>query len=133
MIDLAPEHFNRLLRLTSRNVPVRLELDLQSSFHEHTGTENVLAEIRGADIPDEVVLVGAHLDSWLGGTGATDNAVGVATVLEAMRVLAALHVPLRSTVRVAFWGGEEIFNLAGSRGYAQEVPFGSGRPANRRA
>jgi len=119
MFDLAPEHFNRLLRLLQRDFPVRLEVHLESTFHEHKGTENVLAEIRGDDKADEVVLVGAHLDSWHGATGATDNAAGVAAVMEAVRILTTLRVPLRRTVHVAFWGGEEVFGLAGSRGYTQ--------------
>jgi carboxypeptidase Q len=123
MADLAPEHFNRLLRLVQRKVPVRLEMNLESSFHSHVGTENVLAEIQGSDRPDEVVLVGAHLDSWHAATGATDNAIGVAIVLEAVRILTTLRVPLRRSVHVAFWGGEEVFNLAGSRGYVQRYLF----------
>ncbi|HVG52774.1 MAG TPA: M20/M25/M40 family metallo-hydrolase [Vicinamibacterales bacterium] len=123
MVDLSPEHFNRLLRLTNHNVPVRLEVNLESTFHDRTGTQNVLGDIRGTGRPDEVVLVGAHLDSWHGATGATDNAIGVATVLEAVRILTASRVPLRRSVRVAFWQGEELFNLAGSRGYIQRYLF----------
>ena len=119
MADLAPEHFNRLLRLVQRKVPVRLEMNLESSFHPHSGTENVLGEMPGSDRSDEVVLVGAHLDSWHGATGATDNAIGVAIVLEAVRILTTVRVPLRRSVHIAFWGGEEVFNLAGSRGYVQ--------------
>lgn len=119
MFDLALEHFNRVLRLTNRNIPVRIEAHLESTLHEHIGTENLLAEIPGGDKADEVVLVGAHVDSWHGATGATDNAVGVAAVLEAVRILTRLRVPLRRTVQIAFWGGEEVFGLAGSRGYVQ--------------
>src|SRR5262245_28546084 len=81
MFELAPEHFNRVLRLIKHNNTVRLEADLQSTLQEHQGTDNVLGEIPGGDRADETVLVGAHLDSWHGGTGATDNAVGVAVVL----------------------------------------------------
>jgi Zn-dependent M28 family amino/carboxypeptidase len=118
MFSLAPEHYNRLLRLLRRNVAVRLEAHLEAAFHERKGTENVIAEIRGGDNAEEVVLVGAHLDSWHGGTGATDNAVGVAAVLEAARILATLPAPPRRTVQVAFWGGEEL-GLAGSQGYVR--------------
>jgi hypothetical protein len=118
MIDLAPEHFNRILRLAQRDVVVRLEVNLESSVHEPVGTENVLGEIRGSDRADEIVLVGAHLDSWHGGTGATDNAAGVAALLEAVRMLTTVHIPLRRTVQVAFWGGEELGRV-GSRGYVQ--------------
>jgi Zn-dependent M28 family amino/carboxypeptidase len=123
MFDLAPEHFNRLLRLALRNVPVRLEVRLDSQFHEPAGTENVLGEILGGDKADEVVLVGAHVDSWHVGTGATDNAAGVAAVLEAVRILTTLRVPLRRTVRIAFWGGEELGRL-GSRGYVASYLIG---------
>jgi Zn-dependent M28 family amino/carboxypeptidase len=83
------------------------------------GIENVLAEIPGGDKADEAVLVGAHLDSWHGGTGATDNAANVATLLEAARILAALPIPPRRTVQFAFWDGEEL-GLAGSRGYVRQ-------------
>lgn len=119
MFDLAPEHFNRVLRLTNRNIAVRIEAHLDSTLHEHVGTHNLIAEIPGGDKANELVLVGAHLDSWHGATGATDNAAGVAAVLEAARILTGLRVPLRRTVRIAFWGGEEVFGLAGSRGYVQ--------------
>jgi len=140
MLDLTPEHFNRLIRMRKRNLPVRLEVQLESSFGPHVGTENVLAELRGGDKADEVVIVGAHLDSWHGGTGATDNAVGVATVLEAMRILTSIRAPLRRSVLVAFWGGEEL-GLAGSRAFVRRysadqaakvsgylnIDYGSGR------
>ena len=118
MIELAPEHYNRILRLVQREMMVRLEVNLESSFHEPAGTENVLGEIRGTDKAEEVVLVGAHLDSWHGATGATDNAAGVAAVLEAVRILTKLRIPLRRSVQVAFWGGEELGRV-GSRGYVQ--------------
>jgi carboxypeptidase Q len=118
MIDLAPEHFNRILRLAQRAIPVRLEVNLASSVHEPAGIANVIGEIPGGDGSQEVVIVGAHLDSWHGGTGATDNAAGVAAVLEAVRTLTTLRVPLRRTVQIAFWGGEELGRV-GSRGYVQ--------------
>jgi hypothetical protein len=117
--DLTPEHYNRLLRLVRRNVPVRLEAHLEAAFTSRKGIENVLAEIPGGDKADEAVLVGAHLDSWHGGTGATDNAANVATLLEAARILAALPAPPRRTVQFAFWDGEEL-GLAGSRGYVRQ-------------
>ena len=135
MLDMTPEHFNRLLRLTQRKIPVRLEVRLDSQFHEHTGTENVIGEVTGNERADEVVLVGAHIDSWHGGTGATDNAAGVATVLEAVRLLSTMQPTLRRSVHVAFWGGEELFNFAGSRGYAQRYlldPTGQPNDAHRR-
>jgi hypothetical protein len=116
MFNLAPEHYNRLLRLVRRGIAVELEAQLESRFHEHVGTENLFGELRGSDRADEVVIVGAHLDSWHGGTGASDNAIGVAVVLEAARILTALPAPFRRTVVFAFWGGEEL-GLAGSRAY----------------
>ena len=116
IIELAPEHFNRLVRLMKRSIAVRLEINLQSEVTNSRGTENVIAEIPGSDKRGEVVLVGAHLDSWHGSVGATDNAVNVAVVLEAARILEKLKTPLRRTVRFAFWDGEEMGEI-GSRGY----------------
>lgn len=114
--DLAPEHFNRIIRLLRHRVPVTLEVDLSSEFHG-AGTVNLLAEIPGTDKADELVVAGAHLDSWHGGTGATDNAVGVAVLLETARILAASGNARRRTIRFAFWDGHELGTI-GSRSYA---------------
>src|SRR5262249_39240748 len=116
MVDLIPEQNNRTARLTERGTSTKLELELEAEWHEPREPVNVLAELPGAARPDEVVMVGAHLDSWHGGTGATDNAAGVAIVLEALRVLKSLGSPLDRTIRVAFWGMHEM-GTRGSKGY----------------
>jgi hypothetical protein len=120
-VTLAVEHYNRLVRLLDRNLPVKVELDIRTQFHEEATPNglNVLADLPGADLAGEVVLLGAHLDSWHSGTGATDNAAGVAAVMEAMRILKAVGARPRRTIRVGLWGGEEQ-GLAGARAYVAE-------------
>ena len=116
---VAPDHYGRIARALAKRVPVTLALDADNRFHDGDGRSfNVVAELPGTDprLADEVVMLGAHLDSWHAGTGATDNAAGVAVMMEAMRVLKAARVPLRRTVRVALWTGEEQ-GLLGSRAY----------------
>jgi hypothetical protein len=117
---LATEHYGRLVRMLERRVPVMVHLDVENRFHaDSLDAENLLAEIPGTDRRDEVVMLGAHFDSWHGGTGATDNAAGVAVMMEAIRILRATNLPLRRTVRVALWGGEEQ-GLLGSTAYVRE-------------
>jgi hypothetical protein len=109
-IVLAAEHYNMIARMIEKNVPVKLRVQMQTRFlTSDTKGYNVLAELPGTDpaLKDEVVLLGAHLDSWHTGTGATDNADGAAAVLEAMRILKAVGASPRRTIRVALWGGEE--------------------------
>jgi carboxypeptidase Q len=114
---LMPEQYNRLVRLVERKLDVELELDLKVAFDERDlMSYNTLAEIPGGDKKDEVVMAGAHLDSWHAGTGATDNGAGVAVVLEAARILKALGVTPRRTLRFALWTGEEE-TLGGSTTY----------------
>jgi hypothetical protein len=114
---LTPEHYNRIYRLLRRDVPVSLEISVDAEFYG-PGIEgtNVIAEIPGAARSDEVVMLGAHLDSWHGATGATDNAAGSAVVMEVMRILEALHLDMKRSVRAALWDGEEQC-LCGSRAY----------------
>ena len=119
VIDLVPEHYNMLVRLIQRKNPVRLELELRSQLLDSAGVKNLFADIPGTDKKDEFVLVGAHLDSWHCGTGATDNAGNVAVLLESARILSSLKLPLRRTIRFAFWDGHE-YGLLGSRGYAEK-------------
>jgi len=117
---VATEHYNRLARLLNRNVPVRIELDVRNRFVEDTlDSYNVVAELTGTDRRDEVVMLGAHFDSWHAGTGATDNAAGSAVMMEAMRILKTAGLPLRRTVRLALWTGEEQ-GLLGSRAYVKQ-------------
>ncbi len=116
---MAAEHFGRIARLVERNVPVTLEIDLKSHFETPDGGKvfNTVGEIPGTDKKDELVMAGGHLDSWHAGTGATDDGAGVGIVMEAVRILTALGVKPRRTIRVAFWGGEEE-GLLGSHAYA---------------
>lgn len=116
-VVLAVEHYNRILRMLKKNVDVQLELDIAARFHtEDLMSFNVIAEIPGTDLKDEVVMLGGHFDSWHSGTGATDNAVGCGVAMEAVRILQAIQVKPRRTIRIALWTGEEQ-GLLGSREY----------------
>ncbi len=118
---IAAEQFNRMSRLLERKIPVTVELDVKSHFESPDNGQifNTIAEIPGTDKKDELVLVGGHLDSWHAGTGATDNATGVAVAMEAVRILQALKLKPRRTVRIALWAAEEE-GLFGSRAYVKE-------------
>ena len=120
-VQMANEHYNMLLRLTEGGQEPEIALDVEAQFHEDdSDAYNTLAEIPGRGRAGrEVVMAGAHLDSWHAGTGATDNAVGVAVVMEAVRILQELDVQPRRTIRVALWSGEEQ-GLLGSRAYVDE-------------
>ena len=103
-----------------RNMPVTIELNVQNRFVDDTvDSFNIVAEIPGTDRSDEIVMLGAHFDSWHAGTGATDNAAGVAATMEAVRILRASGVRMRRTVRLALWTGEEQ-GLLGSREYVKQ-------------
>ena len=116
-VVLLSEHYGRIVRTLEKDIPVTLELNVQNSFHDDTlDGFNIIAEIPGTNRADEVVMLGAHFDSWHAGTGATDNAAGSAVMMEAMRILKATGLPLRRTVRIALWTGEEQ-GLLGSRAY----------------
>jgi hypothetical protein len=116
---VASEQYNRILRLVDGKVPVQVELDIRNRFVGDTlDSFNVIAELPGTDRAAEVVMLGAHFDSWHAGTGATDNAAGSATMMEAMRILKATGLRLRRTVRLALWTGEEQ-GLLGSRAYVK--------------
>jgi hypothetical protein len=118
------EDFGRIYRLLQHDMPVKLEFNLKSHIvPEGTTSYNVVGEIWGSDKKDEVVMLGGHLDSWHSATGATDNAVGCATMMEAARILKAIGVKPRRTIRVACWGGEEE-GLLGSQAYVKKH-FGS--------
>ena len=115
-IVIAIEHYGRIVRTLDKNMAVRIDLDVRNTFLDDTMSFNVIAEIPGTDKADEIVMLGAHFDSWHGGTGATDNAAGSAVMMEAMRILKRSGVRLRRTVRIGLWGGEEQ-GLIGSREY----------------
>lgn len=128
-VALAIEHYNRIARLLDRKIPVRLELQVETSIHEQTlDSYNVIAEIPGGRKKDEVVMLGAHLDTWHGGTGATDDATGCAVMMEAARILKALDLKMDRTIRVALWSAEEQ-GLLGSRAYVKEHFADSGTMA----
>jgi hypothetical protein len=117
------EDYNTLLRLAKSGTPVNFDLDVKSSFQDKDlQGYNVIAEIEGTDpvLKDEVVMIGAHLDSWQSGTGATDNAAGSAVMMEAMRILKAIGVNTKRTIRIGLWSGEEQ-GLLGSRGYVKKT------------
>jgi carboxypeptidase Q len=119
--NLSMESYNRILRLLQNQIPVKLEVELESQFVDDQGHNSVIAEIRGSGgKTDEVVLAGAHLDSWHVGSGATDNAGNCAVLIEAMRLLKASKVPLTRTVRIGLWSGHER-GTRGSAAYAREL------------
>jgi hypothetical protein len=118
-IAVATEQYNRIVRILKKNVPVTLEVEVQARFtaDDQPGT-NIVAEIPGADkkLKSEIVMLGGHFDTWHGGTGATDDGAGCAVAFEAMRILKALGVQPRRTIRMALWDAEEQ-GFVGSRGY----------------
>lgn len=117
---MAVESFDLVLRLLRDGVPVELELDVEASFHRESSlVANTLADLPGRDPKGEVVMAGAHLDSWHAGTGATDDAAGVAVVMEAARILKSLGARPGRTLRFALWGGEEQ-GLVGSKAYVAQ-------------
>lgn len=122
-VTLAVEHYNRMVRLVDRGVPVTVELEVGVRFREEDPGRpngfNVVGEIPGTDLADEIVLIGAHLDSWHGATGATDNASGVATMMEVLRIIKASGLQPRRTIRIGLWGSEET-GLNGSSAYVRE-------------
>jgi hypothetical protein len=123
-VVMRTEDFGRILRLLQHGTPVTLEFELKSHLvPEGTTSYNVVGEIAGSDKRDEVIMLGGHLDSWHSATGATDNAIGCATMMEAARILKAIGVKPRRTIRVTCWGGEEQ-GLLGSQAYVKKH-FGS--------
>ena len=118
------EDFGRIARLLEKKTPVRLEFDIRNRIVPDGVTSyNTVAEIVGSDKKDEVIMLGGHLDSWHAATGATDNAIGCAVMMEAARILKAIGVKPRRTIRVALWSGEEQ-GLLGSQAYVKRH-FGS--------
>ena len=118
-ITIAAEEYGRIYRMVTKGVPVIVEADIKSTYTPMPPMFNVVGEIPGTDKADEVVMLGAHFDSWHASTGATDNAAGSAAMLEAMRILKASGVKLRRTVRIGLWTGEEQ-GLIGSRLYVTQ-------------
>ena len=123
-VVLAAEHYNRIVRMIQKGSHPKLAIDIETRFHDgDTNCFNIIAEIPGTDLKDEVVMLGGHFDSWHAGTGATDNAIGCGVALEAVRILKAIDAKPRRTIRIALWTGEEQ-GLFGSRAYVADH-FGS--------
>lgn len=132
-VVLAAEHYNMIADMLEAGLHVQLGVDVQARYHESGGAAySVLAEIPGVDprIGDEVVMVGAHLDSWHSAAGATDNADGSAVAMEALRILKAIGARPRRTIRIALWGGEEQ-GLHGSRAWVAKHLAGDANAAAR--
>jgi carboxypeptidase Q len=132
-VVLAGEHYNLIARMVQRGIPVRLKITVQARFlTDDPDSYNVIADLPGSDpaFKDEIVLLGAHLDSWHAASGASDNADGSAAVLEAMRILKAIGARPKRTIRVALWGGEEQ-GLLGSKAYVRQHLEGNANKATR--
>jgi carboxypeptidase Q len=120
MVAITPEHYNRIARLIQHGIAPKLTFDIETDIYKNDQMSfNVVGEIPGATKKDEVVMLGGHLDSWQGGTGATDNGTGSSVAIEACRILMELHKPMARTVRIVLWGGEEE-GLLGSKFYVQQ-------------
>jgi Zn-dependent M28 family amino/carboxypeptidase len=121
VIALAVEHYNRMIRVLDKDVPVKVELNVETKFYDENtpNGSNIIAEIPGTDLASEIVLLGAHFDSHPYATGATDNATGSGAMMEALRILRAVGAKPRRTIRVGLWGGEEQ-GLLGSRAYVRD-------------
>ncbi len=120
MVAITPEHYNRIARLIQHGMAPKVTFDIETTTYKDDPMGfNVVGEIPGTTKKDEIVMLGGHLDSWQGGTGATDNGTGSSVAIEAVRILTALHKPMARTVRIALWGGEEE-GLLGSKFYVQQ-------------
>ena len=136
-VTVSSEQYNRMVRMVRLGEKLKIQLDLKASFFDKDlNVYNTVAELPGTDLKDQIVMCGGHMDSWHSGTGATDNGAGVAVAMEAMRILKALNLHPRRTLRVARWSGEEQ-GLFGSRNYVSQhfgsypapaggAPFGGG-------
>lgn len=119
-ITVSAEHYNRMIRMLQQGEKMKMTVDLQVEYQDADNMGyNTIAEIPGTDLKDEIVMLGAHMDSWHAGTGATDNAAGCAVVMEAVRILKTLGLKPRRTIRIALWTGEEQ-GLLGSRAYVRQ-------------
>ncbi len=120
IIAITPEHYNRMYRILRRDIPLTVEVEVRNRHGDNVEqAHNVLGEIAGGDLADEVVMLGAHFDTWHASPNASDNTSGVAVMLEAMRILRAVDAKPRRTIRVALWSGEEQ-GLYGSRAYVRK-------------
>src|SRR6478672_2311784 len=127
---LAVEHYNRIARMIEAGEKVKMTVDLAVDWQDQDPMGyNTVAEIPGSDLKEEIVMLGGHMDSWHAGTGATDNGAGVAVAMEAVRILQALNLKPRRTIRIALWTGEEE-GLLGSKAYVAEHLGKMETPAN---
>ena len=128
-LTMASEHWSRIARLLQQKKEVALELNVTNTFYDDDPMQyDTIAEIPGTDKKDEIVMLGAHLDSWHAGTGATDNGAGSIVMMEAVRILKGLDIKPRRTIRIGLWSGEEE-GLLGSQGYVEQH-FGSRPPVD---
>ncbi|RPJ69535.1 MAG: M20/M25/M40 family metallo-hydrolase, partial [Acidobacteria bacterium] len=135
-VAIGAEHYGRIARTLAKKIPVTIEADIKNTYHPNPTPFNIVGELPGTDKADEIVMLGGHFDTWHAATGAADNGVGVAAMMEALRILKTTGVTLRRTVRVGFWEGEEQ-GLIGSREYVAAhfasrqtpVPGAGGSPA----
>ncbi|HET6934212.1 MAG TPA: M20/M25/M40 family metallo-hydrolase [Candidatus Angelobacter sp.] len=127
-LTMAQEHWDRIARILAAKKDVELELNVKNNFYDDSGTQwDTIAEIPGSDKKDELVMLGAHLDSWHSGTGATDNGAGSIVMMEAVRILKSLGIKPRRTIRIGLWSGEEQ-GLLGSQWYVANH-FGTRPPS----
>jgi carboxypeptidase Q len=120
MVAITPEHYNRIARLIQHKMAPEVTFDIEAETYKTDQMGfNLVGEIPGTTRKDEIVALGGHLDSWQGGTGATDNGTGSSVAIEAVRILTTLHKPMARTVRIILWGGEEE-GLLGSKFYVQQ-------------
>lgn len=128
VVAVTPEHYNRMYRILQRSIPVKVEIEVRNRIGEAVEPAmNIVGEIPGSDLKDEVVMVGAHFDTWHASPNASDNTSGVAVALEVARILKAVGAKPRRTIRIALWAGEEQ-GLWGSRAYVRKH-FGDPRDA----
>jgi Zn-dependent M28 family amino/carboxypeptidase len=126
-IAIAAEQYGRIARMLAKNIPVTIEADIKNTYYPNPQVYNIVGEIPGSDKADEVVLIGAHFDTWHAATGAADDGNGTAAMMEAMRILKVTGVKLRRTVRIGLWGAEEQ-GLIGSREYVS-AHYAASQPA----
>ena len=120
LVAITPEHYNRMYRILKRGMPVKVEVEVRNAIGDRVEQAmNIVAEIPGSDLKDEIVMMGAHLDTWHASPNASDNTSGVAVVMEAARILKAVGAKPRRTIRLALWSGEEQ-GLFGSRAYVRK-------------
>ncbi|HKV40444.1 MAG TPA: M20/M25/M40 family metallo-hydrolase [Blastocatellia bacterium] len=119
-VAVAAEHYDRMIRMIERGVHLTLAINISSRYYDDNPmSDNLIAEIPGTDLKDQVVMLGGHFDSWHSATGATDNGAGSAVAIEAIRILKTLGLQPRRTIRLALWTGEEE-GLLGSRAYVEQ-------------